>query len=319
MSQTSQRPIDNPNLLGAQIFLLVLAVMLTLGCADHFVPRSILASLPGALLLDDPASESEAQDGGVFYMGDSVVDFFVEGESDERSIARMLEDISKTPTRDLSHGAYGQKMFYAQLRRLIRDKASVDSLVIPVNLRSFSPRWETTPTWDFKETYLSEAYNLYLTQRAYRVLEEKTPTPMRKPTDPKKPKTNTQSECIANYAYDMDQSQSLPYLAANASLTKEAQFSTLFYITPIDWDTIKKHLPESKIEAVESNLSRLRNILRESGVDWVDLSDIAESGLFHYPESKPDEHLNQAGRLRVAQEIEKGLLLKKERGEANLR
>lgn len=293
--------------------------MLTLGCADYFVPRSILASLPGALLLEAPASVPEAQDGGIFYLGDSVVDFFVEGENDERSIARMLEDISKIPTTDLSHGAYGQKMFYAQLRRLLREKTVVDSLVIPVNLRSFSPRWETTPTWDFKETYLSEAYNLYLTQRAYRVMEEKTPAPMRKPSDPKKPKSNIQSECIANYAYDMEQSQSLPYLAANASLTKEAQLPTLFYITPLDWDTIKNHLPESKIQTVETNLSRLRHILKESGVDWIDLSDIAESELFHYPESKPDEHLNQVGRLRVAKEIEKRLLPKMERGEANLR
>ncbi len=88
----------------------------------------------------------------IAYLGDSTVLRIADEDRDRRSTAEMLAtDLSgRARVLELSHGAYHMGIYYHMVStfRVTRKRPRV--VVIPVNMRSFSPQWYLRPSWEFQ-------------------------------------------------------------------------------------------------------------------------------------------------------------------------
>ncbi|MBI5928576.1 MAG: hypothetical protein HY862_04665 [Chloroflexi bacterium] len=90
----------------------------------------------------------------VLYFGDSVIERTAHEDIDKRSLGQMLVDelTGKVKSVYLSHSAYHSQIYYYLVLALTQQMTMRPQLVIlPVNLRSFSPQWDLNPDWQFEE------------------------------------------------------------------------------------------------------------------------------------------------------------------------
>jgi len=119
-------------------FFLVLLVVLHSGVSALFPP-----SLPDEI---DKFDRLLAQGVDVLYLGDSTL-LLPLGEVTTGEILQEL-----LPERDVgqvAHPAYGLEVFHAYAAHMDRHGVSPQTLVLPINLRSFSPAWDRRPAYQF--------------------------------------------------------------------------------------------------------------------------------------------------------------------------
>ena len=113
----------------------------------------------------------------VLYLGDSTIERIAHQDDDRRAITEMLDAHLGGGVLGVSHSAYHPTM-YKWLSRLFEVLPGKPRLVIiPVNLRSFSPVWEYHPEYQFTEEI--ERIDTYLRHGrllpAVEALPDKTP------------------------------------------------------------------------------------------------------------------------------------------------
>ncbi len=88
----------------------------------------------------------------IVYLGDSTVLRIADEDRDRRSTAEMLAaDLSgKARVLELSHGAYHMGIYYHMVSTFRITRKRPRLVVIPINMRSFSPQWYLRPSWEFK-------------------------------------------------------------------------------------------------------------------------------------------------------------------------
>ncbi|MEN6576473.1 MAG: hypothetical protein ABFD90_09025 [Phycisphaerales bacterium] len=88
----------------------------------------------------------------IVYFGDSTILRISDEDRDRRSTADMLAaDLSgKARVLELSHGAYHMGIYYHMVNTFRITRTRPRLLVIPINMRSFSPQWYLRPSWEFK-------------------------------------------------------------------------------------------------------------------------------------------------------------------------
>ena len=88
----------------------------------------------------------------VLYLGDSTVLRASNEDEDKRSTADMLAEDLKGKARvlELSHGAYQMEIFYHLLSTFKITRHSPRLIILPINMRSFSPQWYLRPNWQFR-------------------------------------------------------------------------------------------------------------------------------------------------------------------------
>lgn len=108
----------------------------------------------------------------VLYLGDSTVFRVSNDDEDKRSTSDMLAEYFKGTYRvlELSHGAYHLEIFYHLLRILKRMRHRPRLIILPINMRSFSPQWYLRPNWQFRAEIelLIRYYSGHIHTRRYR-------------------------------------------------------------------------------------------------------------------------------------------------------
>lgn len=328
-----------PYSFGLRVLLFALAVAASLVLADYVVPRETLT------LFFEPTSDYVERDSRIadriVFLGDSVIGTAYVKDMDHRSISAILADLTGVDVLDWSHAGHAQKQLSFRLKAILRSQYVPQAVVIPVNLRGFSPCWEKNPHWQFPEFETTELDERTMSTRAFDVLQGKedlaeeyreySTTPIRVDEEvigilnsPDKgqemPVSLTEDgkwipcengpvsevirvRLVSRYGFPLRDSQTLPFLVENLSLASQASFPVVFYLTPIDREFIAQYLDDREVRLVEQNLEALRNLMSESGVPWADLSTACTKEEFDHPDDQPNEHLKFSGRQRVAREV----------------
>ena len=93
-----------------------------------------------------------AQPPAVFCMGDSVWKRLSREDVDSRNVGQMLGDSLKhiTEIAFISHSAYNLRIYLNFIKALAVMRNRPKYVVLPINLRSFSPQWFLNPLWQFE-------------------------------------------------------------------------------------------------------------------------------------------------------------------------
>jgi hypothetical protein len=308
---------------------LALLVVATLALAMLGAERLVLAypARLGPLVSGFPAErilELERVPAEIVFFGDSVVQTYAAGDSDPRLLPDMVGRLIDEPVLRISQAATAADMHAAWLRFAARQSPPPRAVIIPVNLRSFSPHWERNPGWVFTDVAAMIDHPLFA--RLGSVLE----WDWGRPTDEAfqatpvfvngievgavgvlddgaagwmPPPEVRRSRYLVRYASDIRRSRRL---AAFEDLVREADaspFPVVLYLTPVDIDVIADNVDADVLAAVQTNLAVLRVALADTRWPSVDLSEAVRAADFDHPVGDPHEHLKWRGRMIVAEAL----------------
>ena len=299
---------------------IVAALQLVVG---HKVPREIR-------LLDKAVSRKM----DVIFFCDSTNFAYGLQDADKRPISRMLQDIM--PERQvltLDHGAFNMDIYLAFCRYIARGKNRPNAIIIPINMRSFSPGWDQRSDWQFEEErfFLNhphlrpffkplavfkavstneislEQYN----QTSVYCDEELVGTVREFDfmcTDPNAvADDDIRKKCIFQYMYPLrPDHRKLRSMLEIVKILNSVGVRLILYITPLDMETGQKCLPGRFSDRVGANIELVKTLLRNQNVEPLDLSQSIPAENFSWT-VYPNEHLDQHGRLFVADSLAKTL------------
>ncbi len=289
---------------------------------DHtlpgYAPRvfSYLPSVPKDF------SRIHDSDGGVLFLGDSVNISVAADESDKRTLVDFLSEKVDVPVVNIGSPSFSIPRFKSQIEYLLRHSLRPQSVLIPLNLRSFSISWEARPAW--RSTMYEHMYATPFQTRALAVLKwdfvgvtEESYNQRQvfvggKPIgkmwelawypDATPSAVQARGRYLLYYATDIRESESLPELKRLLDLVHDSDLPVCFSLTPINVDDMQTHLSEEEMQIVDDNLDLLRTLLTERARCWIDLSHHIRAAYFDHPDHGPHEHLRAEGRESVAGE-----------------
>jgi hypothetical protein len=125
-------------LVKSSVFLVLLVV------AHSGISMVFPASLPAEIVQFD---RYLTQGVDVLYLGDSTLMLPV-GEVTTGEI--LQEHLPKHRVEQIAHPAYGLELFRDYAAHMNRHGAAPQTLVVPINLRSFSPAWDMRPAFSHR-------------------------------------------------------------------------------------------------------------------------------------------------------------------------
>jgi hypothetical protein len=327
--RTAKEDVRGAAIFGAQ----ALGVVSLLAVAILLIERLILAypARLGPSVSGFPWErivELERTSGELVFFGDSVVQTAALGDADARLLPDMLAAEIDAPVLRVSQAATSCDMHAAWLRYAARLTPPPRAVIVPVNLRAFSPHWERNPAWVFADTAAMIDHPLYA--RMLSVLEWDWGRPTDEgfaaspvvvagvevgtvaaldaitagylPSDEVR-----RSRYLVRYASDIERSRRLSAFEDLVAAANAARFPVILYLTPIDVDRVREHVDAASYANVEANLERLRAILRTSRWPTADLSEAVAPADFDHPLGDPHEHLKWRGRILVAEALAEAL------------
>lgn len=88
----------------------------------------------------------------VLLLGDSVAERVSWNDYDDRKLSEMIiQNLqSRTDVAAVSYGGFTLDVFYHMVLALEKMKHKPRLVVLPINMRNFSPQWDLEPTWQFR-------------------------------------------------------------------------------------------------------------------------------------------------------------------------
>ena len=104
----------------------------------------------------------------IVYFGDSTL-IYPEGEP---TIPEMLRNLLPTHALgDVVHPAYQLDLYERYVNYLVEHNSQVKAVIIPINMRSFSPEWDLRPTYQFEREKTVLTYGLLVSRLFYRLFD----------------------------------------------------------------------------------------------------------------------------------------------------
>jgi hypothetical protein len=268
----------------------------------------------------------------LLYFGDSVLERIAREDDDRRSLAELV--VGTIPrSLAISHSAYQPMVYQELLRAVLAMKQRPRTLLLPINMRCFSPQWDLHPDYQF----VQELGHLtsYLQDRVVRRLEPRETsasemkvyerTAVAYPTSElrtvgefvavvrSKPTTDAErSRRIAeifrfHYGHPLEPTQrKLACVRGICDLVEGAGMRAVVYVTPINHEAGLRHAGAELLRSYQRNVDVVRDELapwvRRGVVALHDGSTLLGSQMFFQPEL-PSEHMNAAGRRALADQI----------------
>ena len=272
-----------------------------------------------------------AQDPDVLLFCDSTNAWIDAGDEDRRSIAALLDEkLPDAKVGVVERGAYHLQVYEAFVDLLIARGVKPRAVVIPINMRSFSPEWDQRPEYQFDQSqrdlrHADDAIHqaaspllsvlqlggvppvsqdqfknapVYHGRRIVGRVRDfdnpryATPSPER-----------TRNKFIYHYMYALDGNhRKLAALARIVEKSRAADLNVLFYFTPLDHQTGEQHLPGEFRAQVEENVAAVFDQIGNRPAPIVNMSLDLPADDFSY-HLYPNEHLRDTGRKHVAANI----------------
>jgi len=269
----------------------------------------------------------------IIYLGDSSI--YAEGkdDSDHRTIAGMLRDMApQYSLGSVTHPAYHIDIYLEFCKYITREGYRPPVIIIPINMRSFSPDWDRRPHYQYEiqkivlkggllKTILLAFYKplrmfkynfftigqkefmdspVFYGHRQVGKVKDFNNSSYSKYSD-----KNMKNQLIFAYMYGLSpfqQHRKLKALVETARLLKKNSIKCIFYITPIDWQTGEKYLPGEFLKQLRQNTRLIVSLLSAEGVEILDISTALPPHFFYW-HLYPNEHMNQRGRMYVAEQL----------------
>jgi hypothetical protein len=268
----------------------------------------------------------------VLFFCDSV-DFYISPDDvDQRFLSQMIADglphnsIIAATGRAMHAGIYNDTLTYISAQQL----ALPNCVVIPINLRSFASYWVWNPGWQFNDyrrflvmdspgyRFLVRpltAFRYYtdygISQHAYdnMILRDRYHD-LGLLKDYFGPRYEHADDDAISHRIDLYYAEPiqpdhvrLRDLIAIQQWGVEHSIPTIFYVTPVDIDIIRLKGRQETAEQVEANADFIINTLKQTGAEVYNLAFAFPSESFYYGEPYPNEHLNQTGRMELADKV----------------
>jgi hypothetical protein len=115
------------------------------------------------------ALDQQLQKGAdIVYFGDSIL-IHPAGEPTIPEILRSL--VPHYTIGEVAHPAYHLDLYERYVNYLVEHGPKVESVIIPINMRSFSPEWDLRPTYQFEREKIILTYGPLLSSLFYRLFD----------------------------------------------------------------------------------------------------------------------------------------------------
>jgi hypothetical protein len=299
------------------VVLLAVVLPLQFGIGYLIFPRddkAMLTIVKGSMKKSD-----------IVYMGDSVLSAFNHKDADQRPLPDLLSEKLGVHIVMLNHGGYHAGMYLDYLRYLVNANKAPSLLIVPINMRSFSPEWDTNPGHQFeKQEFILK----------HGILAATFQKPISLFTDSFKNNTNEawlnspvfdydrpagkvkdfqdksyrnyddakmRNKIIYHYRYRLSAShRRIQEITTLVSIAKRNHIGLLLYITPIDYLACDRFYAGTS-NIIKYNTKILNNTLSRYNVPLLDLSESIPSSYFDWRvDLYPNEHMNEHGKKYVA-------------------
>ena len=313
---------------GLPLFALQMALFLFLALAlqatlyliakDRLVPHEVTLFYDGL---------QQHQD--ILCFGDSTLIEAEENDADPRALAQMFqEDLTDYAVSTVAHYAYALDTFHEYAQALARSSSKPRLVVIPINMRSFSPEWDLRPQYQFVKEWYFIRHTSPFTRALFKPLAVFRAIDLAPISQAEYERSRT--VCPGNPAY----AQALEKLGPENSLTllnqpvashiigcymyrlapdhrkarallnttrllTEANIQVLYYFTPIDVTTCARQIGPAYSEILTQNIDTLKQMLSPYPVTILDLTEALPPEAFSWGKA-PDEHLHDTGRRALA-------------------
>lgn len=294
-------------------------------------------SFPVSKMLELFASGNKAPQ--ILIYGDSVMERVSKYDDDittlSDAIAKCLD--KKLSVGCISHSGYHMGIFYqlSRLLKLLPNKPS--TVVLPINMRSFSPQWDLHPLHQRVEhirtiqdylnfldsncplppynidretssaSFLSTQVQYQLT--SYRFIYEFENLIKSQASTEKENAFRRQQIFIYHYLYKInEQHRKLQLLKETIAKLQNLEINIVSYLTPINYLAAKKYLGDRFLDFFKINLKSLYEIFnpiiqtQTARIIFNDYSLLLDSTYF-FNLDDPTEHLNEKGRKILAERI----------------
>lgn len=267
----------------------------------------------------------------VIYFGDSTLRRSAPDDKDKRSIADFLQERVPLSVKSIDHEAYNLAMYRALSSVISESPRKPTFVIVPLNLRTFSPTMYEVPDTRFKteQAFLEWGVPGWLYRpfkTFYQPLAPSSLSLIQKDDDltldgaslgplgyylkppPLTPTKEQEMQRIAvNYLLPIQPTHE--YLRAARELTETLlahHITPLYYFTPLDVERMKTSFP-NVITKIATKKALLMDAIKRPGVIILDLTeDLPSDGFIQDPYAS--EHLNQKGRIFVATQLADELL-----------
>lgn len=289
------------------------------------------------IYLDKTFNSESCKVPDVLYVGDSVLERISNHDLIKKTLKEMVEEALGVGTgfSAVSKSAYNPAVYYHIALALTKMRYLPKILVVPINMRSFSPQWDANPDWQFDEEInalksFAGSRSKVLPQLSYkrklsikRFLYEWTLTRYsftelkqvkefkqvisRKSDDPEWMKYRLMQIFIFHYLYRLKPNhKKIQYLVKLVRLCNDAGIRILFYLTPINYQTAIQYVGNDFDRVFKRNINAVMAAISvTSQVDGVIIKNYIDllSPEFFFHTKDPTEHLCDDGRHLLAQEL----------------
>lgn len=269
--------------------------------------------------------------------GDSSVYFYAKEDKVKKSIFLMLSEFyPHSKINEFDSPAYHLNFYEHMLEFIIAENKNVKVLIIPINMRSFSPQWDMNPGYEFEEEILAMKYfNNWIFRIFYKPLavfklflpkisdhdynnaivyngekiEGRVKEFLSSSYDDWHSKKYMKDKFIFHYMYSLKKKhRKIISLLKINTIAKKNNIKVVFYVTPIDFEFGNIVIGSDFQKRIVENVSVLTEIANSEGFDMLDLSCALSTNYFTWRSDpagdySPNEHLTDKGRLFVARKF----------------
>lgn len=143
-------------------FIIFVVVLLSL-------QTTVAALFPPALPEEILELEQQLDQGvDIVYLGDSTLTYPL-GEVTTADI--LQEQLPDYTVGEVAHPAYNLDLYRRYAEYIVRQDAPVEAVIMPINMRSFSPEWDLRPNYQFEREKMVLTLGLPLSRILYRPLD----------------------------------------------------------------------------------------------------------------------------------------------------
>jgi hypothetical protein len=274
----------------------------------------------------------------VFLFGSSVEEYSASKDKDKRSISNMINSLSnKYHVESISGGAFHMDLFLELSKYIVKKLSHPKLIIVPINMRTFSPEWDKRPEYQFeKEKKILNGFTFsefieyafrkqipYLFSKFNPITQEdfentfvfngkrkvgKVKDFLIERKNIKDMNNYIKDGFVFHYMYSLGKEhRKLKSMTELARILSASHIKVLFYITPVDYSKGEMYFPGRFIKRLKNNINLINLLLINEGNQVLDLSLSLNSNFFSY-EARPNEHLNQKGRMYVAKKLNENIL-----------
>ena len=305
--------------------------------------QRLLPPLYPCLVQLDKKFNQKASSPEILYLGDSVVERTSKTDEDIRSLGDMVVDAlsPKLSCVTISHSAYHPLVYYNLVAAVESMTRFPMVVILPINMRCFSPQWDLQPYWQFdEEIQILKNYQGSAGKKIGRLRSRKQEEiPLReiktfngtivnyplseldrigqfvnlidsRPHEDDKAFQRKREIFIFHYTYPLSsEHRKIFALRETIRLLHRMDVSVFAYLTPINVQAGERFAGSGFKNQLEKNVQIIKDLVKTHmwpGMQFADWSSSFDSREF-LSEDLATEHLNQSGRQKLSSWIVYGV------------